>query len=219
MGPERHGGGPRRRGERRLGMTLHTFLDVDRLRNETDRRFHASDIQRVDGAVQVVPSAAFKLAPRVTPRAWERNEQHLGILATEALEQGNTLEWIGIQRERCRTTNGAKPTGSTSYASSTANSVTSQPGSSDPADSPPNASPRQTWRCTNTTTPSCSPRSPRSAERCSSPPKQRWSTRRRFRSGCKRTGTGSRSRATASCTTRTNSSCSGQTTRMRRHRC
>ena len=53
-------------------MTLHTFLDVDRLRNETDRRFHASDIQRVDGAVQVVPSAAFKLAPRVTPRAWGR---------------------------------------------------------------------------------------------------------------------------------------------------
>ena len=81
-------------------MTLHTFLDVDRLRNETDRRFHASDIQRVDGAVQVVPSAAFKLAPRVTPRAWGRNEQHLGILATEAIEQGNTLEWIGIQRER-----------------------------------------------------------------------------------------------------------------------
>ena len=79
---------------------MRTFLDVDRLGNETDRRFHAADLERVSGVVQVVPSAAFKLAPRVSPGAWGRNEQQLAVLAEEALEAGNAIEWLQVQRER-----------------------------------------------------------------------------------------------------------------------
>lgn len=81
-------------------MRIRTFLDVDRLVSETDRRLHAADLERARGVVQVVPSAAFKLAPRVTPNAWGRSEQHLRVLADETLEDNNRNAWIQVQRER-----------------------------------------------------------------------------------------------------------------------
>ena len=83
-----------------MDVKMRTFLDVDRLGNETDRRFHAADLERVGGVVQVVPSAAFKLAPRTSPGAWGRNEQQLAVLAEEALEAGDAIEWLRVQRER-----------------------------------------------------------------------------------------------------------------------
>ena len=35
-------------------MRMRTFLEVDRLASETDRRFHATDLERAGGTVQIV---------------------------------------------------------------------------------------------------------------------------------------------------------------------
>lgn len=38
--------------------------------DETDRRYHATDLERVGGYVQVVPAVVERLAPLVTVGAW-----------------------------------------------------------------------------------------------------------------------------------------------------
>ena len=63
---------------------MKTYFDQNRLIHETDRRFHAADIELAGGFVQVVPAVADRLAPRVTLGAWSFSENVL--LQTEQLE-------------------------------------------------------------------------------------------------------------------------------------
>ena len=49
---------------------MRTYFDQNRLVNETDRRFHASDIELGGGYVQIVPAVAARVTPQVRVGAW-----------------------------------------------------------------------------------------------------------------------------------------------------
>ena len=63
-----------------------TYFDQNRLVDETDRRFHATGIERVVGYVQVVPAVVERLAPLVRLGAWSFSERNLQD--TEAIADG-----------------------------------------------------------------------------------------------------------------------------------
>ena len=62
---------------------MRTYFDQSRLGPETDRRFHACDLERVGGYVQVVPAVVEQMAPLVDVGAWGRNEARLLEQAAE----------------------------------------------------------------------------------------------------------------------------------------
>ena len=42
---------------------MRTYFDQNRLLKETDRRFHATDIELAGGFIQIVPAVVARLAP------------------------------------------------------------------------------------------------------------------------------------------------------------
>ena len=69
-----------------------TYFDQNRLMDETDRRFHATDLERVGGYVQVVPAVVERLAPLVTVGAWSFSERILRDTEAIAEALGNNDE-------------------------------------------------------------------------------------------------------------------------------
>ena len=58
---------------------MRTYFDLNRLGPETDRRFHAADLEFVDGYVQTVPAVVQRLAPRASIGAWAWSEQQIAM--------------------------------------------------------------------------------------------------------------------------------------------
>ena len=69
-----------------------TCSDRNRLVDETDRRFHATDIERVGGYVQVVPAVVERLASLVRVGAWSFSERVLQDVEAIAEALGNDDE-------------------------------------------------------------------------------------------------------------------------------
>ena len=77
-----------------------TYFDQNRLIDETDRRFHATDLERVGGYVQVVPAVVERLAPLVTVGAWSFSERVLQDAEAIAEALGNHDEIRNLRRQR-----------------------------------------------------------------------------------------------------------------------
>ena len=77
---------------------MRTYFDQNRLGPETDRRFHACDLERVGGYVQVVPAVVEQMAPLVDVGAWGRNEARLLEQAAEAERAGDALRKKGLDQ-------------------------------------------------------------------------------------------------------------------------
>ena len=77
-----------------------TYFDQNRLIDETDRRFHATDLERVGGYVQVVPAVVERLAPLVTVGAWSFSERVLQDAEAIAEALGNHDEIRNLARRR-----------------------------------------------------------------------------------------------------------------------
>ena len=77
-----------------------TYFDQNRLMDETDRRFHATDLERVGGYVQVVPAVVERLAPLVTVGAWSFSERVLQDAEAIAEALGNHDEIRNLRRQR-----------------------------------------------------------------------------------------------------------------------
>ena len=54
---------------------MRTYFDQNRLGPETDRRFHACDLERVGGYVQIVPTVVEQMAPLVDVGTWDGTRQ------------------------------------------------------------------------------------------------------------------------------------------------
>ena len=79
---------------------MRTCFDQNRLDPETDRRFHACDLERVGGYVQVVPAVVEQMAPLVDVGAWGRNEARLLEQAAGAERAGDRLRKKGLDQQR-----------------------------------------------------------------------------------------------------------------------
>ena len=100
-----HMGSTRRSEERDRGTALavkDTYFDQNRLIDETDRRFHATDLERVGGYVQVVPAVVERLAPLVTVGAWSFSERVLqdAEAIAEALGFHDEIRNLARRRQR-----------------------------------------------------------------------------------------------------------------------
>ena len=69
-----------------------TCFDQNRLVDETDQGFHARDIERVGGYVQVVPAVVERLAPLAKVGAWSFSERVLQDVEAIAEALGNDDE-------------------------------------------------------------------------------------------------------------------------------
>ena len=56
---------------------MRTCFDQNRLVSQTDRRFHATDIELAGGYVQIVPAVAARMTPQVRVGAWSFTETTL----------------------------------------------------------------------------------------------------------------------------------------------
>ena len=56
---------------------MRTYLDQNRLVKQADRRFHAADLERAGGVVQVVPAVVERLAPQVAVGAWSWSDRQI----------------------------------------------------------------------------------------------------------------------------------------------
>ena len=56
---------------------MRTYFDQNRLVSQTDRRFHATDIELAGGYVQIVPAVAARMTPQVRVGAWSFTETTL----------------------------------------------------------------------------------------------------------------------------------------------
>ena len=79
---------------------MRTYFDQNRLGPETDRRFHACDLERVGGYVQIVPTVVEQMAPLVDVGTWGRNEARLLEQAAEAERAGDSLRKKGLDQQR-----------------------------------------------------------------------------------------------------------------------
>lgn len=84
---------------------MKTYFDQNRLAPESDRRFHAADLELSGGYVQVVPAVVERLAPQVVVGAWSWSDRTLASLENEATHnetlRGEIVGWR-VQRWWCR---------------------------------------------------------------------------------------------------------------------
>ena len=91
-----------------------TYFDQNRLMDETDRRFHATDLERVGGYVQVVPAVVERLAPLVTVGAWSFSELYPAGHRGDSRKRSATTTRSAICAGNAGGfDNGAEPTGCT----------------------------------------------------------------------------------------------------------
>ena len=79
---------------------MKTYFDQNRLVKETDRRFHATDIELAGGFIQIVPSVAARLTPQVRIGAWSFTESTLSQAEQIETDRGNTREVRRIREQR-----------------------------------------------------------------------------------------------------------------------
>ena len=79
---------------------MKTYFDQNRLVKETDRRFHATDIELAGGFIQIVPSVAARLTPQVRIGAWSFTESTLSQAEQLETDRGNTREVRRIREQR-----------------------------------------------------------------------------------------------------------------------
>ena len=79
---------------------MRTFFDQNRLVNETDRRFHASDIELGGGYVQIVPAVAARMTPQVRVGAWGFSERTLAEAERIESERGRSNEMRALREQR-----------------------------------------------------------------------------------------------------------------------
>ena len=79
---------------------MKTYFDENRIAHEADRRFHAADLEKHGGKVQVVPAVLEQMTPLVAAGAWGRNEQYLRARAEEAMRERNTGLFMNLQKQR-----------------------------------------------------------------------------------------------------------------------
>ena len=82
-----------------MGM-MKTYFDENRIAHEADRRFHAADLEKYGGKVQVVPAVLEQMTPLVAAGAWGRNEQYLRARTEEAKRERNTGLFMNLQKQR-----------------------------------------------------------------------------------------------------------------------
>ncbi len=79
---------------------MRTYFDQNRLLKETDRRFHAADIELAGGFMQIVPAVVARLAPQVTVGAWSFAETTLLQAERIQAELGNVREAHRLREQR-----------------------------------------------------------------------------------------------------------------------
>ena len=90
---------------------MKTYFDQNRLLKETDRRFHATDIELAGGFVQVVPAVVARLAPQVTIGAWSFTETTLLQAEQIQTDRGNDREVHRLREQRWWTRQWRRPKG------------------------------------------------------------------------------------------------------------
>lgn len=79
---------------------MRTYLDQNRILHETDRRFHAADLEMAGGYVQIVPAVVERLAPRVIVGAWGITESILREAENAFEARGQWESRRSVQAER-----------------------------------------------------------------------------------------------------------------------
>lgn len=79
---------------------MRTYFDQNRLLKETDRRFHATDIELAGGFIQIVPAVVARLAPQVTIGAWSFTETTLLQMEQIQADLGNDREVHRVREQR-----------------------------------------------------------------------------------------------------------------------
>ena len=79
---------------------MKTYFDQNRLVKETDRRFHATDIELSGGFIQIVPAVAARLTPQVRIGAWSFTESTLSQAEQIETDLGNAREVRRIREQR-----------------------------------------------------------------------------------------------------------------------
>ncbi len=90
---------------------MKTYFDQNRLLKETDRRFHATDVERVGGFIQIVPAVVARLAPQVTIGAWGFTETTLLQAEQIQADRGNDREVHRLREQRWWTRQWRRPNG------------------------------------------------------------------------------------------------------------
>ena len=79
---------------------MRTYFDQNRIMFETERRWHAADMEYSGGYIQVCPAVATRMAPRLMVGAWGLNERRMQEDLQRAKEEGDLREVKKIQQQR-----------------------------------------------------------------------------------------------------------------------
>ena len=79
---------------------MRTCFGQNRLVSQTDRRFHATDIELAGGYVQVVPAVAARMTPQVRVGAWSFTETTLHQAEQIEAQRGRTDEVRNLREQR-----------------------------------------------------------------------------------------------------------------------
>ena len=91
---------------------MKTYFDQNRLSPQSDRRFHAADLEPLNGCLQVVPAVVERLAPQVVVGAWSWSERMLAGLEREmAPDRVSPGEIVGWRKQRWWCHQWQKPNG------------------------------------------------------------------------------------------------------------